>query len=384
MWKWTSLGTLALAGSLYVGCAARNGGVSAALLAALPRAQAESQSSQSTKSLGMDGTFAKIVGFGYVDVDGGTVALNPAVAGPVDEISVKEGEHVVAGQTLLQLHSEPARYQLSQAEIAVQQARIQLMQTLRAPSVHELLLRQQDQAVAVADARVLGQKRQIERLEKLSNSAAVAPENLSSAQDRGRELEAALTAEKLKLDHLKLENPKETIDLARANHTAAEIAAARAKDHLRLHSLAAAEAGTILRITVGKGQIAGPTSPVPAIWFCPDRKHVVRCEIDQDFADGIRPGLTAEIAIDGASPKRYRGTVERCSDWIAMKRSLVDEPFQKNDVRTLECIVAFESNPSLPAIRIGQKVRVTLTDSAGRNDAANKTLPMVQATGTKL
>lgn len=380
MWKWTSLGTVLLAGSLYVGCAARTGGLSTVLLASLPKdfGKAAKTDGVPKPADSSETALLRVVGFGHIDVEGGTVPLNPAVGGQVEEVHVKEGEHVAAGQTLVQLNAEPARLQLSQAELAVQEARIKLLQSLRAPSVHDLILRQQEQSVAAAESRLLGQKRQIERLERLSNSSAVAPENLSSAQDRGRELDAAWTAEKLKLDHLKLERPQELIDLARANHAAAELTLNRAKDHVRMHALSAAEPGVVLRIAVAKGQMAGPNAPTPAIWFCPDRQRVVRCEIDQEFADSVRPGLEAEISMDGVNPKRWRGKVQRCSDWIASKRSLLDEPFQKNDVRTLECIVVFDSGA--PTARIGQKVRVALLEP---KSTAGGAVPLVQTRGTR-
>jgi hypothetical protein len=48
----------------------------------------------------------------------------------------------------------------------------------------------------------------------------------------------------------------------------------------------------------------------------------------------------------------------RVSDWFTQRRSMLQEPFQYNDVRTLECIVYLD--PGSGPVRIGQRVRVTI------------------------
>jgi hypothetical protein len=41
------------------------------------------------------------------------------------------------------------------------------------------------------------------------------------------------------------------------------------------------------------------------------------------------------------------------------------EPLQLNDVRTLECIVTLDPDQDLSQLRVGQRVRVTLTEEGG-------------------
>jgi hypothetical protein len=58
--------------------------------------------------------------------------------------------------------------------------------------------------------------------------------------------------------------------------------------------------------------------------------------------------------------------VQHVSDWYTHRRSIMHEPLQVNDVRTLECIIRIE--PDQPPLRIGQRVRVILngTDSPSK------------------
>jgi hypothetical protein len=50
--------------------------------------------------------------------------------------------------------------------------------------------------------------------------------------------------------------------------------------------------------------------------------------------------------------------VTRLSDWYTHRRSILLEPMQFNDVRTLESIITLD--PGQPMLRIGQRMRVTL------------------------
>jgi len=58
----------------------------------------------------------------------------------------------------------------------------------------------------------------------------------------------------------------------------------------------------------------------------------------------------------------WRGKVLRVSDWCTHRRSMLQEPLQFNDVRTLECIVQLD--PGQPTPRVGQRLRVTLGAAA--------------------
>ena len=52
--------------------------------------------------------------------------------------------------------------------------------------------------------------------------------------------------------------------------------------------------------------------------------------------------------------------MERISDWYSQRRSVLLEPLQFNDVRTLECIISID--PGQPPLRIGQRVRIALNN----------------------
>ena len=119
----------------------------------------------------------------------------------------------------------------------------------------------------------------------------------------------------------------------------------------------------MLRLEVGVGD-AVPLQPLqPSLLFCPDEEVVVRAEVAQEFAAHVREGLAVTVKDDAHDrPHLWPGRVVRVSEWFARRRSVLLEPGQVNDVRTLECVVALdrEGAPKGARLGIGQRVHVTI------------------------
>jgi len=109
------------------------------------------------------------------------------------------------------------------------------------------------------------------------------------------------------------------------------------------------------------GEVLGPTPHQPSIYFVPDGKPlIVRAEVEQEFADLVKQGMTVQIYDDsrGQGP-RWTGKVETVSNWFTHRRSVMLEPLQYNDVRTLECIIQIDPRKKgEKEPLIGQRVRV--------------------------
>ena len=90
-----------------------------------------------------------------------------------------------------------------------------------------------------------------------------------------------------------------------------------------------------------------------AVQLCPNTPRIIRTEVLQEWAGKIQKGQIAYIEDDSRNGVQWKGKVERVSDWFAPRRMILQEPFQFNDVRTLECIVSLD--PGSPPIRINQR-----------------------------
>ncbi|MBY0587812.1 biotin/lipoyl-binding protein [bacterium] len=299
-----------------------------------------------------------VVGFGHVDVEGGTVPLSAAIPGQIEEVLVKEGERVRAGQVLARLKNNQAVAQLAEAEAAVEHAEIERRQADRSAEEQSIRRKLQEQAIRTAENRVRAGNREVSQLQTLAGDDVVPAERVKTGRDIATNLQSALEAEQLKLRQLDLVDSRETVQLAELALRLARAKRDQAEDYLDRHSIVAPADGLVLRVMLSAGQMTGP-GPAP-IWFAPDRPRVIRCEIDQAFADRVVKGRVAQIVDDRAVGQQWTGVVSRCGDWIAPRRSMLDEPFQRNDVRTLECVITLD--PGQAEVRIGQRMRVVITE----------------------
>jgi hypothetical protein len=80
--------------------------------------------------------------------------------------------------------------------------------------------------------------------------------------------------------------------------------------------------------------------------------------VEQEFAFRVKVGQPAVIRDDSSSETVWRGRVSVLSDWYTQRRSVLQEPLQVNDVRTVECLITLD--PQQQPLRIGQRVRVRI------------------------
>lgn len=305
---------------------------------------------------------AALVGTGEVDIDGGVIPLAPLVPGQIRQVLVQEGVRVKKNAPLLRMENKLALLVVSGANATVAQAQTRLARARRAVGEHALGLSRQEQAIAIAQAMENAQQAQIDKLARLASERLTSAQDYESARQRGVAARATVRAERLKLDQLRASDPESDARLAASELTLAQEHLATAQEQLAQHVLRAPEDGVVLRLLVSAGQVLGPGQKQPALWFQPDRPLIVRCEVEQQFVDRIRPGMVCDVYEDRLDLPGWKGRVQRCSGWIAPRRSLGDDPLERRDARTLECIIRFESVPSL---RIGQRLRVVFRREGG-------------------
>jgi multidrug resistance efflux pump len=308
-------------------------------------------------------TSPAVVCFGHADMEHGVTSLYPVVPGRVTQVAVHETQSVQAGAVLLRLDDRLAKLRVKEAQADREAAQVQLTQSRKLPEQHHLKLTEQRAAIEavrhrLAGARhVLARKRQLERLQQLNIKEADAAESLV------HELEAAEAAEVGKLRELELNDPSDSIRRAQADVTAKQARLEQAQRGAEECILRAPSAGTVLRVLVGPGDVLGEQAKQPAILFCPEGQRLIRAEVEQEFASRVAAGQPATVEDDATQGPRWRGKVLRVSDWYTHRRSILQEPFQFNDVRTLECLVTLD--PGQPPLKIGQRVRVTIEAGSG-------------------
>jgi multidrug resistance efflux pump len=316
---------------------------------------------------------AIVVAAGAIDVDGGTVPLAPLIAGTVVDVPVQEGMEVKSGQPLVRLDSRLADIQVDQAEAALNETHVQLLQAKQDSSNHRFKIEQLRQTVAAAAARVKSAERQVNKFEALRPKDGVSEESFLSAKDQLAELAAGHRATREQLSQVEHTDPNLVVQQAEVAESAARAKLAAAREHLAKHTLNAPSDGRVLRLQVGVGQVIGPTDPQRLIWFCPDKPFVVRCEVEQEFADLIEPGMKATISNESFDGRKWTGRVRRCAEWVAPRRSLYNKVLEVGDVPTVECIV--DIDPGQKSLRIGQRVRAAIERIAAPDESKSQAAP---------
>ena len=297
-----------------------------------------------------------VVCFGHVDLTHGITTLTPAHPGRVSEVPVAEGEEVAAGTVLVRLEDRLARAQVEEAKAAVEAARAQLALAREVGKQHFARIAQLQAAIEALEHRRSAAEHQLEYNEKLGE--LMSKKDLNIARDNVKEVVAQLKAEREKLKELCLHDPAVGVRRAEAEAAGAQARVAQAQEILEQCTLRAPTAGTVLRILVNPGELLGSAGRGPAVQFCPKGPRLVRAEVDQEFAGAVTIGQEATVQDDRKAGTLWRGKVIRVSDWYTQRRSIIQEPLQVNDVRTLECLIALD--PGQPPLRIGQRVRVKI------------------------
>ena len=298
-----------------------------------------------------------VVCFGHVDVEGGVAALYPLQPGQVQEIAVKEGALVHNGDVLLRLDHRQADYVVRQAQADLADARVALAQAQVLPRLQPIREAEQQAAVDAAAARLRSAESVLARRLEVGDLAGSKSETNAARAQRDA-AKALLQAERKKLDELRLNDPHQLVSRAEQKVAAKQGQLDQALLMLDQCDLKAPGDGTILRILVRKGEALGSQPRQPAIWFCPKGPRFIRAEVDQEFGYRVAIGQGAVIHDDSSTGPTWQGKVYRISDWYTHRRSILPEPLQFNDMRTLECLITVE--PGSAPLRIGQRVLVTL------------------------
>ncbi len=316
-----------------------------------------SQSSKKKKpTVPFDG--AGIVAFGYVDVVPGIATLYPVQLGRVVWV-VEEGTTVKKGDVLLRIDNRDKVLQVKRAEADLEDAQKLLEKAQKGPASLQSKIKQQ-RAFLKSLEHDLASAQEKEKVQKqLFDSEQINVHQLNVVREQIKKVKALIQVEKEKLNELKLVDPQLEIDRAECEVRSKELQLERAKLAVEECTLKAPTDGNVLRVFATQGEVLGPNPKVPAIQFCPKLPRIIRAEVQQEWANRLEVNQDAIIEDDTTAAYKWRGKVKSISDWYTHRRSIIQEPFQFNDVRTLECIIEVTEPEGRP-LRIGQRMRVMI------------------------
>jgi multidrug efflux pump subunit AcrA (membrane-fusion protein) len=292
---------------------------------------------------------------GRVDVEGGLLDLGCVRIGRVVEVPVRPETDVSAGTVLLRLDDQAARLQLKQSQAALQAAQAQLKQAEETARLQPDRVAVQEALYSAAQKRMATAREEVRRMQQLADQALISKEEVTGARDLLEELQSVAQAGEKMLSASRQQNSALPVELARADVARAQAVVDQAQDALEQCSLRAPEAGRVLKVRTGPGEVVGPQKP--AILFAPARPRIVRAEVEQEFIGQVEVGQPAQVRDELNPGESWPGHVTRIADWYSP--SSIPQAMQRfSDVSTAECLITLD--PGHPPLRIGRRMTVLI------------------------
>ena len=249
-----------------------------------------------------------VIGIGRVEPEQDVITLAANDGGVVTRLHIREGDHVIAGATLLELEKSVAAAKLLQirARAATQQAQAAA----------------DEKAVAEAETRLKTLQKSLERSQTLFDKNVETEQNRDDAR-------------------FEVENQQAAVDRLKA---AAQVSKTRlgevqndlvvAERELALKTVRAPVSGRILSVSTQTGNAVLPQGAFAEL--APDGRIIVRCEVDELLADRVQPGQKAVIRAIGTDKTLAEGEVIYAAPMLKKKSLFAETTGEKEDRRVRE------------------------------------------------
>jgi multidrug resistance efflux pump len=256
----------------------------------------------------------------------------------------------------MKLDDEALRLKEEEAKAAFEAAEVEVAGAKLERTLYPFRRAAQEASVAAAGERVTAAEKLLEEKKKSMMFTSVTPGELLASEAELNQLKFLKTAELSRLDEVK--SSKEALELkvksAETKQTMAEIARKQAEKAVRDCVMLAPTSGVVLRVQTSRGESVLPNGMQPPI-----SPLVVRAELEQEFLGRVKPGMKATVRDDSrADSATWTGTVLRVGNWVARKRTVLLDPGEVNDVRTVECVITLDGSPD--GLLVGQRMRVRI------------------------
>jgi HlyD family secretion protein len=264
-----------------------------------------------------------LAGTGLLEALSENVSIGVPVPGLVNEVMVKVSDQVKEGDVLMKIDDRELKAQLitQKANVLVAKAAVDV-KVANLDKVQDMLNRLN----AVEDKRAIS----MDDLKNRTNDVLVAKADTESAKAQLLAAEAAVTTSELLLERLIVKAPR---------------------------------AGSILQVNIRPGEFASTQPRLAPLILGDLEKLQVRCDIDEQNAVRVRPGMNAKAYVKGDRDNAIPLSFVRIEPFVIPKTSLTGSSTERVDTRVLQVIYSLQI-PQDRALYVGQQVDVFI-DAAG-------------------
>ena len=249
------------------------------------------------------------------------VDIGSTLTGRVEQVNVREGDAVQAGDVLVQLESDELRAALAQAEAAEQQARAALA-GLRGSGRTTA-----QGALAQADATQRAASAALARAEQLVAQGFYSGAQLDEARRASDVAQAQARSARAQVQAS--QDAGTDVAQARAQLDVARAAASAARARLAQASLRAPLDARVLVREVEPGQIVQPGKALLSLALAGPTQLVA--QVDERFLDQLRPGQNAAVVADAFPGERFAARVLSLAPAVDAQRGAIEVKFALAD-----------------------------------------------------
>lgn len=269
--------------------------------------------------------------------------IGSKIAGTVQQVYVKEGDRVRAGQPLLKLVDTEERAQEEQARQNLREAEARLATMTTSTSRHD------SEAVAQARLRALEAEREAQRFTELAKNGLIASADLETAKRKAEiarsEVDSAVAAARTTAGRgSQATGARAAVEAARASVAAAEARLAQT-------AVTAPASGVILTRSVESGAGVSPGKALLVMTL--DSETLLLAQPDEKNLAAFTVGQSARASADAYPREHFNATVDYISPNVDLLRGTFDvklrvpdpPPYLKTDM-TLSIEVETARKPS--------------------------------------
>ena len=258
-------------------------------------------------------------------------AVGAQFSGTVEQLFVRAGDRVTAGQKIAVLKNAVTQQQKAQAQTAVQTARARVAQVSRAPTqsemdeaAHQVTEAQAQAAQAKADLQLA--TRQFERSQQMFEQKVISRSEFDTVQSNQQSLLARVQSAKAtaKVREARLETLKNTprpedVQVAKAQLAEAEQALRVAEQQAKEAVVTAPFAGVVTTVNAEQGQTVGARGVVDLV----SDSLEIRVDLDEGNLADLEVGQKAILSSSALGGKSFEGRLTDIGAAVDQARGIV-------------------------------------------------------------
>lgn len=238
-------------------------------------------------------------------VKGDIVNVSTKVPGQIDELAVKTGDRVEAGQVIARIDSKALKIQVEQAQanLAAAQAKLASLQVGNRPQQ----VAQAQSSVAQAEANLDKARKDYDRIATLYEDGALPAQQRDAAQTALRVAQAQYDAAAQGFSLAQEGATAQDVDYARATADQAAAALKNAQLQLDNSTIVAPVAGVIAQVPVNPGEMVSVGQTLYSI--TDPAASWVEANIEETDVGRVREGQSVDFTVDAYPRRSFKGEV---------------------------------------------------------------------------